>query len=69
MSNSDERRFVTPKQASVTFGFAVGYLANLRAKKQRPMYHKAGKKILYRVSDFEAWVTACPVKTIDQMTA
>lgn len=67
--NKDERRFIEPKQAAIMFGFSVGYLANLRAKKQGPKYYKPGKKVLYKVSEFEAWVTANPVKTIDQMAA
>ena len=61
----EERRYITPKQAAAMYGFSFGYLANLRSKRQGPPFYRPGRKILYRVSDFEAWVTANPVKTVE----
>jgi hypothetical protein len=69
LNSIDEKRFITPKQAANMYGFSVGYLANLRLKRQGPAYYKPGKKVLYKVADFESWVTENPVKTIDQIAS
>ncbi len=63
----EERRYITPRQAALIYGFAVGYLANLRTDRKGPGFYKCGRKILYKVSEFEAWITANPVKTIDSL--
>jgi hypothetical protein len=61
------RRYITPKQAASIYGFSAGDLANLRVKKKGPPFYIRGRKILYRVTDFEAWVTECPVKTTESV--
>lgn len=63
---------MSPEQAAERYGINKGTLANLRSKKQGPPYlkmpgqgKKKNTKILYRVKDFEAWVFANPVKTME----
>lgn len=40
-------------------------LANLLHLGKGPQCFKNGRKIYYRVSDLEAWLTQCPIKTFD----
>ena len=61
----ETRLYITPKQAAAMYGFSFGYLANLRSKRQGPAFYKRGRKILYKVSDFEAWITVNRIKTIE----
>lgn len=56
---------ITPEQAAERYGINKGSLANMRNKKKGPPYLKIGRKVLYRVSDFEAWIFANPVKTME----
>lgn len=55
---------ITPEQAVERYGVCKGSLANMRNRKQGPPYLKVGRKVLYDVKSFEAWVFANPVKTI-----
>lgn len=67
MKTGTPKKTITPKEASETYGFCEGTLANLRCKRQGPKYFRAGggRKILYLVEDFERWVLSNPVMTID----
>lgn len=55
---------ITPEQAAERYGICRGSLANMRNKKQGPPYLKVGRKVLYPVKDFEAWLFSNPVKTM-----
>ena len=46
-----------------------GSLANMRCKKRGPKFFKAGKKVIYRPADIEAWLFQNPVLTIDSIEA
>jgi len=58
---------VTPQQASVIFGIPAGTLANLRSQGRGAKYFKRGKRVIYFVSDLEAWLKEEPVYTIDSV--
>lgn len=56
---------ISPEQAEMLYGVNRGTLANLRSKKQGPPYLKVNRKVLYRVADFEKWLFANQVKTME----
>lgn len=60
---------ITPEQAEGRYGTNKGTLANLRNRRQGPPYLKVGRKVLYRVEDFERWLFANPVKTMASVEA
>ena len=47
------------------YGVPRGSLANLRCRREGAKYFTVGKKIYYRISDFEAWFFGSPVLTKD----
>ena len=58
---------INVEQAVERYGLNRGTLANLRNQKKGPPYLKVGRKVLYRVTDFEAWLFSEPVKTIESV--
>jgi len=58
-----ERIALTPYQASQAYGISEGTLANMRCRKVGPRYFKVGRKVLYFVADFEAWIKRNPAMT------
>lgn len=56
---------MTTEQVAKAYGLKKGTLANLRWAKRGPKYYRNGRKILYKISDVEAWLFANPVLTID----
>jgi hypothetical protein len=56
---------ITPEQAAERYGINKGTLANLRNQKKGCPYLKIGRKVLYPVKDFEAWLFSNPVKTME----
>jgi len=63
MKQGIQKKTITPKEASETYGFCEGTLANLRCKRLGPKYYRVGRKVLYRVEDLECWVMSNPVIT------
>jgi hypothetical protein len=64
-----EKKYVTPKEASEIYGLSVGVLANWRYQRRGPKYYiVGGRKVLYHVSDFEAWIKRNPILTKDSLT-
>lgn len=61
------RKTVSPHQAAEIYGLSVGTLANLRSQKRGPKYFRCGRKILYKIEDFEKWLLSNPVLTIDSL--
>lgn len=57
--------FLTPEEVSASCGIAVGTLANLRYQKKGPKFYKlpGGRKVLYKLSDIEEWLSREPVLT------
>jgi len=61
---NEQRKAITPKEAADIYGLSEGSLNNLRWKKQGCRYYRVGaRKIIYMVSDFEAWLKSSPVLT------
>jgi hypothetical protein len=58
---------ITPDQAVERYGINRGTLANLRLAKKGPSYLKVGRKVLYKVSDFEAWLFREKVQTTESI--
>jgi hypothetical protein len=56
-----------PLKAEKTYDLDAGTLANLRAVRRGPKYYKVGRRVLYKVSDLEAWLYGHPVHTIDSV--
>jgi hypothetical protein len=58
--------FINPKEAEALYGIDHRTLANLRCHKQGCQFFKRGRSVVYKVQDFEQWLTSRPVKTIEQ---
>jgi hypothetical protein len=76
MSHPEQKRelkkiALTPAEVYATFGIPPGTLANLRWSKRGPRYFKrpGGRGIFYLLSDVEAWITSCPVQTLESIEA
>ena len=59
----EARKSITPEVASQIYGVNVGTLANLRSQRRGPKYYKVGRRVVYKVEDFEKWLTSEPVLT------
>jgi hypothetical protein len=57
----------SPLVIAQMFDLNEGTLANLRSKKQGPKFYKIGRRVLYRPSEVESWLTANPVLTTDSL--
>jgi hypothetical protein len=56
---------ITPEEAAAIYGVNRGTLANFRSRKIGCPYIKVGRKILYRVDQFETWLFSTAVKTME----
>jgi hypothetical protein len=63
----ETRKAITPEVASQIYGVNVGTLANLRSQRRGPKFFKVGRRVIYRVEDFEKWLTSSPVLTLDSI--
>jgi len=61
----NSKKAMTPDEIAEQYGLSKGTLANLRNKREGARYFKCGRKVLYRVDDFERWLYRNPVQTID----
>ena len=61
------KRTATPQEVSEMYGLSVGTLANMRTAKKGPKYYKFGRKVLYDLAEFEAFIKSHPVLTIDDL--
>jgi hypothetical protein len=63
-----EKKTISPETAAALYDLSPGTLANLRSQGKGAKFYKVGKrKVLYRVEDFEAWLTSSPVMTKDSI--
>ncbi len=67
--NDSIKKTITADEAVAMFGIPRGTLANLRSQRRGCRFFKVGKRVLYRVEDFEKWITSNPVMTIDSHEA
>lgn len=58
---------ITPEEAEAIYGPPRGYLANLRWKKEGAKSFRVGRRVYYKISDFEAWFFSRPTMTRDAM--
>jgi len=61
------KNVISPREASQLFSISEGTLANLRCLKRGPRYYRVGRKVLYSIADFEAWLFQNPVLTTDSL--
>lgn len=54
-----------PEAIAQMFDLNVGSLANMRSKRTGPPFFKVGRKVIYRISDVESWITENPCLTAD----
>jgi len=66
-----ELKALSPKDALARYPVlgCEGSLANMRSQKRGPKFFKAGKKVIYRPEDIEAFLFRSPVLTIDSVEA
>ncbi len=57
------------KKAAALFDVAPGTLANLLSQGRGPRAYKVGRKVLYKISDLEAFFTSSPIQTLDSIEA
>jgi len=53
-----EVRYVSTQTASRLFQLSKRYLELLRSRKDGPPFVKVGRRVLYKVVDFENWLEA-----------
>jgi len=65
----NEQRALSSKDAIERYPVlgCEGSLANMRCKKRGPKFFKAGRKVVYRPCDIEAFLFQNPVQTIDSV--
>lgn len=64
-----EKKTITPETAAELYDLSRGSLANLRSAGKGCKFYRVagGRKVLYRVDEFEAWLTSSPVMTKDSI--
>ena len=67
MKTSEKKQAISPEIAEERYSTPKGTLANLRTLKLGPPYFKVGRRVLYRVDDFEKWLYSRPIRTIDSL--
>jgi len=53
-----EPRYVSTQTASKVFQLSKRYLEFLRTQEDGPPFVKVGRRVLYKVADFENWLEA-----------
>lgn len=59
------RKSLSAGDVEAIYGVPRGTLANLRSRREGAVFHRVGKKIYYKIDDFERWFVAEPVLTKD----
>jgi len=67
MNSKLTRKVISSREAAMLYGFSEGTLANLRCGRKGPKFYKRGRKVLYLITDFEQWLTECPIETMDSI--
>jgi len=62
-----KKKALTPNEAAEMYGIPAGSLANLRCRREGPKFYKVGRKVLYLLEEFEAWLRMNPVLTKDAL--
>lgn len=64
-----QKEVLTFAEAAAYTGMKKSYLYKLTASKQIPHYKPAGKNCFFKRTELEAWLTANPVATTDELNA
>jgi hypothetical protein len=59
-------RFLTTREAAFVSRLSRRYLANLRYQGKGCSFFRRGRKVLYEAEAFKRWVTANPVRTVEE---
>ena len=63
-----KKKALSPREVAETYGLSVGTLNNWRYQKRGPKYHRISRrKIIYFVTDVEAYLKRCTVLTVDSL--
>ena len=63
---SSQRKMLSPAEVETIFGIPRGSLANLRWARKGPRFFKVGaRKVMYQLSDVQAWAERNPIQTVD----
>jgi hypothetical protein len=63
-----DKTILEPREVEILYPVTAGTLANLRTDKRGPrgpLFHRVGRKVIYKVEDIEAWLFSNPVQTAD----
>ena len=64
MDFQNPTEYLSVNQVKAEYPFlSTGTLANLRCRRAGCKYYKVNRKVLYRRSDLEAWLSSQPVLT------
>lgn len=61
--------FLTAAEVAALYPIAIGTLANMRSRRVGPKFYKlpGGRKVVYKASEVEEWLTREPVLTTDSL--
>ncbi|MGD9610281.1 MAG: helix-turn-helix transcriptional regulator [Desulfovibrionaceae bacterium] len=59
----EHRKYLRPQEVAAVYGLPVRTLELWRQEARGPRYSKAGKYVLYGVSDLETWLSERQVAT------
>lgn len=59
-----QRKFLRPVEVAAVYGLNPRTLELWRKEARGPRYHKAGKFVLYGVSDLDSWLAKQQVATV-----
>jgi hypothetical protein len=67
-TGGNHAKFLSTDQVVAMFPFLNrGTLANLRSRREGAKFYRVGRKVVYLLSDIEAWLLSQPVRTGDSL--
>lgn len=66
-SGASEAKYLTAKQAAEFIGVRISYLYKLTCAKKIPFYNPSGRKLLFNISELDAWVKSARVSTNEEI--
>lgn len=65
--NLQEKEFLTLEEASIYIGQSKSSIYKLTSKKQIPFYVPNGKKIYFKTTELNDWITCNRIDTVDDL--
>lgn len=65
--NLQEKEFLTLEEASIYIGQPKSSINKLTSKKQIPFYVPNGKKIYFKATELNDWITCNRIDTVDDL--